>query len=85
MGVAGAAAPRRVLLLGYDGDCCNGREHFDDPPGHYRNGAAAEDGQLALFCYQYAAELAAQHDVEVLNCSRQTVIDAFERADLEVR
>lgn len=73
--------PMRVLLLGYDCAFTEGRKHFH--PDHPDK--MANCGSIKRWPYQFGlvAKYAKSHGVRVINCSRSTRLDCFERMPLE--
>lgn len=73
--------PTRILLLGYDCMFLNGRKHWhEDHPKPMGNAAS-----IKRWPYQFSlvASYAQSHGVRVINCSRTTALDCFERMPLE--
>ncbi len=73
---------RRILLLGYTGGIVNGRQHFFGK--HPATLAQTTEAQYAAFCRAYATlapELAAL-GIEVANCTPDSHIAVFPRADV---
>lgn len=73
--------PMTIMLLGYDCQFSEGRKHWHaDHPGKMGNAAS-----IKRWPYQFSlvAKYAQSHGVRVLNCSRATALDCFERSNLE--
>jgi len=76
--VAGAAS---ILLLGYDCQVVAGRAHWHaDHPPHLGNART-----IAQWPYRFSliATYAKSHHCRVINCSRATALDCFERSTLD--
>lgn len=71
---------RRIILLGYDMQFTGGKTHWhgDHPKG------LANPSEFSRFLQHFPALAAGckQAGVEVINCTRQTALEAFPRADL---
>ncbi len=73
---------RRIILLGYDmGPAADGKRHwFGDHPPEINRGSAYE---LWIKHFEQAAPLIAARGVEIINCSRETMLTCFRRATIE--
>lgn len=70
----------RIVLLGYDMQYTGGKKHwFGDHPTGFTNGNFIE---YVKHFTPLARDLKAE-GVEVINCSRETALTQFERADLD--
>lgn len=76
--LADKAGARRVILLGYDCQKTNGLTHWH---GSHPRGLG-DAGSLPKWPNQFA-RLAAAVGCEVINCSRETALEAFPRGDLD--
>jgi hypothetical protein len=77
------AGARAVLLLGFDASVIDGREHFwarvGGAPRRHRCGA-----QRRLEpCHAALARVAREIGVPILNASPNTMVESYERADLD--
>jgi hypothetical protein len=80
--VAVRARAARVLLLGFDASFDAGRMHWhEDHPKPMSNPQASVGRWPVQF--GRVAEHARKGGVEVINCSRRTVLECFPRAELE--
>ena len=72
---------RRIVLLGYDMQSTGGREHFFGPHPH----PLRRWSDFAKFADMFRAAVPdlAAHNIEVINCSRETALDCFPRARLK--
>lgn len=81
LGLAYLFGARRIILLGYDFQRTGGRAHWHaDHPPQIGNLAADLDGWQASMS-QLARDIAKQ-GVEVVNCTRETALTCFSRAEL---
>ena len=72
---------KKIILLGADGQHTNKKVHWHgDHPKPLGN---ARSWRKWAKQYEKAAELAKKHDVLVLNASRNTIIDCFQKVKLE--
>lgn len=80
MAAAGGAA--RVVMLGYDCQHTGGMRHWhgDHPPGTAGNAAPKT---MAGWPAKFRELASALRGVEIINCSRETALDVFPRANLE--
>ncbi len=81
--VAALSGATRVLLLGYDcRHAADGRRHWhgDHPPGTAGNAAPQT---VAKWPAQFRKLREAFPRLEIINCTRETALDAFPRAKLE--
>ena len=69
----------RIVLLGYDMHCHSGKSHWfgDHPEGFVSN------IKFERFIAAYRSIKPEQYGIEILNCSRETALDAFPRHNLE--
>lgn len=75
------AGARRVLLLGFDMQLGpGGKEHWF---GAHPVGTHEHTFSAMLHNFRRMARVLQKMDVEVINCTRGGVLDAFPRADLE--
>ncbi|MHA7916014.1 hypothetical protein [Alloalcanivorax xenomutans] len=75
--LVGHRRPSRILLLGYDMQHTGGRAHFfGDHPNQWPNGQGLEAG---LSAFERMAEMS---PVPIINCSRDSALTCFPRADL---
>lgn len=81
IGLAVIAGASRVVLLGCDAARTGGKTHWhgDHPAGLSNAKSIAEWPKR----FASAGRFAAQNKVEVINCSRETVLTCFPRAPLE--
>lgn len=78
--VAVKMGARRVLLLGYDMQPTNGREHwFGSHPSTVKSKMPFESWQA---CFQTIVEPLQALGVQVVNCSRETALSVFPRQSL---
>lgn len=72
---------RRVILLGYDCQHTGGRKHWhgDHPEG----GGSGNAGSVGKWPAQFLELVRHLAGVEVINCSRETALTVFPRAQLE--
>lgn len=70
---------RRIILLGYDAQKTGGKAHWhgDHPEG------LGNAGSVDKWPGHFSALAKDLHGIEVINCSRQTALDAFPLGDLE--
>lgn len=80
--VACLSGASRVLMLGYDCQHTGGQRHWhgDHPPGTAGNAAPQT---VAKWPGHFRALRKAFPGVEIINCSRETALDVFPRANLE--
>lgn len=80
--MAAKQGARRVILLGYDCQHTGGRTHWhgDHPPGTAGNAAPKT---VAKWPAQFREMARAIGNTEVINCTRETALTVFPRADLE--
>ena len=73
--------PMRVILLGYDCQFTDGRKHWHPDHGGKMGNAAS----IKRWPYQFSlvAKYAQSHGVRVINCSRSTALECFERMTLD--
>ena len=70
-----------IILLGFDMQKTGGQVHyFGDHPEHLSNGPAFHS---ILPLFDALAEDLAREGVKVINCTRQTALNCFERQDLK--
>lgn len=81
LALAVAAGASRVLLLGFDCQRTGGRTHWHGD--HQRGLSNARSIAKWPFRMKNVARLAAEKRVRVVNCSRATALDCFERGSLE--
>lgn len=80
MGLAWQFGARRIVLLGYDMQRTGGRAHwFGDHPKNLSN-ASGLSGWSAKFAL-LASDLL-RSNCKVVNCSRETALNCFTRADI---
>lgn len=77
--LAAQGGARRILLLGYDCQKTDGKAHWHGDHPRQLGNARQIDRWHEKF-EQLAADL---KDVEVINCSRQTALKCWPRANLE--
>lgn len=78
IGLAYHLKATRIILLGYDMTWTGGRSHFfGDHPSGLQN--VEPDRYIAA----YRTIKPKDYDIEIINCSRHTALDAFERRNLE--
>lgn len=77
--LAAAFGATRILLLGYDGQKTGGRAHWhpDHPKG------LGNAGSVRYWPEQFRALARSLPHVQILNCTRETAVDAFPRVPLE--
>ena len=69
----------RIILLGFDMHCHSGLSHwFGDHPENFISNTKFE-----RFIAAYRSIKPERYGIEILNCSRQTALDAFPRHNLE--
>lgn len=69
----------RVILLGFDLHCHSGKSHwFGDHPERFVSNTKYE-----RFIAAFRTIKPKKYGIEILNCSRQTALDAFPRHNLE--
>lgn len=69
----------RILLLGYDMQFTNGKAHwFGEHPDRIRSSYAGWLGN-----YQSIANQLPGLNLEIINCTRETALHAFDKMDLE--
>lgn len=80
--VAAFSGAARVLMLGYDCQHTGGKKHWhgDHPPGAAGNAAPHT---VAKWPAHFRKLRGAFPGVEIINCSRETALDVFPRANLE--
>ena len=80
--VAALSGAARVLMLGYDCQHTDGKRHWhgDHPPGTAGNAAPHT---VAKWPAHFRKLKASYPGVQIINCSRQTALDVFPRANLE--
>lgn len=80
--LARISGARRILLLGYDCQHTGGKKHWhgDHPAGTAGNAAPKTVAKWPAQFRKVAATLAG---IEVINCSRETALTVFPRAELE--
>jgi hypothetical protein len=71
---------RRILLLGYDCAMLAGRKHWHPDHDGISNPTLSRMQAWAIQFTRVAAEL--KRNADVINCSRQTALKCFPRADL---
>lgn len=81
IGLCVVAQAKRVILLGCDGGKLNGATHWHGDHGPKMSNAMSISEWPKRF--RMAAKYAKEHNVEVVNCSRHTVLDCFPRVPLE--
>jgi len=69
----------RIILLGFDMHCHSQQSHFfgDHPDGFVKN------PKYERFIPAYHTIKPEEYGIEILNCSRETALDAFPRCNLE--
>ena len=69
----------RIILLGFDMHSHGGKSHwFGDHPAKYATG-----DKIERFIVAFRSIKPEQYGIEILNCSRETALDAFPRHDLD--
>lgn len=70
---------KKVIMLGYDMQHTNGKKHWhgDHPKG------LANAGKVASWPARFRELKTAHPELEIINCSRVTALNCFERAELE--
>ena len=80
IGLAYHLGATRIILLGFDMHHHSGKSHFfGDHPKEFANSNAKPDRFVAAFRTIKPEE----YGIEILNCSRETALDAFPRHNLE--
>lgn len=80
--IAALSGAARVLMLGYDCQYKDGKKHWhgDHPPGTAGNAAPKT---VAKWPADFRRLRDASKGIEIINCSRETALDVFPRANLE--
>lgn len=77
--LAATSGAKRIIMLGYDCQKTDGKAHWHgDHPKQLGNA-----GMIARWPAKFAELRRDLRSVEIVNCSRATALDMFERMDLE--
>lgn len=77
--LAAKGGAKRIILLGYDSQKTGGKAHWhgDHPP------TLGNAGHMDKWQKRFAEQAKDFADIEIINCSRQTALTCFPRANLE--